>query len=257
MDWAHQALPGVQPKGHGAGEPGSHPGAGPRGHQHSLGPGLQGKRRWLAWGEFGPGGCEEYNLVTHPIFAGYAYLRGANGVIPTVVGPGGPFDYNKPMNNSKWNTGPQQFPPAEKPIRSYTARGSGGVTGPIYRYDGKPVSSRKFSPHFDKSWFVTVFGGKGMMIFKPNAGGTQLSDSLKWFNAFNFDRALAMEMEPDGALYVFNYAGRYDPTAASPPTLQPSRASPGFSYRARNGRTIRPAASLMRIPLEGCVNRCG
>jgi hypothetical protein len=107
------------------------------------------------------------------------------------------------------------LPPAEKPIRSYSAGSGGGTTGPIYRYDGKSASTRKFPPHFDKAWFVTDFDWKGLMAFRVNPDGTRLVDSLKWFDSFNFDRVLAMEMGPDGALYVVNYAGRYDATAAT------------------------------------------
>lgn len=169
-------------------------------------------RRWVAWGEFGinqPTITEEHNLVTHPAFTGFPYWSGNNYSVleEPYLGIAGVKDPAAPMNNSKWNKGPRQLPPAQPAIHSYLR--SGAITGPIYRYDGDLASPIKIPPHFDKAWFVTDWrwpsGGVGVRIYQVSDDGKKLTDSLGWFGTFGFDHPLDFRQGPDGALYVVNY----------------------------------------------------
>lgn len=217
-------------------------------------------RERLAWGEFLPPGVDEHNLVNHPTFAGYPYWGGPGD---RAFAKGGSLA--APMNNSRWNKGPRQLPPAEPALHPYfTPGGGGGVTGPIYRYDGALKSKIKFPPHFDKAWFVTDFFWSGVKILGVNEAGERLNDSLDWFGVFNLENALDMEQGPDGALYVLNYAGRYTSTAntsfgrieytgsclPAEPSL-PTRIGipgPGNPGGAEDGFVIRPGILYVTLP---------
>lgn len=159
---------------------------------------------------------EEHNLVTHPVFAGYPYFAGNQTAVlrePYLTQAGGPKSAAAPMNDSKWNKGPKQLPPAEPGLDTYFSHG--GTTGPIYRYDGDLQSAVKFPPHFDKAWFVTDYAWTGATAFELDEAGARILDSVNLFNNFGFAQPLDFKQGPDGALYTFNYGGAHPGTAST------------------------------------------
>ena len=130
-------------------------------------------RGWVTWGEFGPNRMgatriEELNVTTHAVYGGYPYWAGKNEFLLNGMQPwaGYNMDPKAPVNNSKWNEGPKELPPADTPRYAYSAYLNNGflvgnhpVVGPIYHYDPKSPSGIKFPPHFDRAWFMAFLAG--------------------------------------------------------------------------------------------------
>lgn len=178
--------------------------------------------RWLTWGEFGPNRdrVEELNLANRPIFSGYPYWAGKNIFVLADVQPWGSagMDPEAPVNNSVWNEGPRELPPAEPALIAYSNDGNGfqvgnhPISGPIYRYDGDLDSPVKLPPHFDGSWF-SVDRWSGVRIFKVNGRGDGYTDSMALATDTRFTRPVDLKQGPDGAIYVVDYAGYHSTTA--------------------------------------------
>lgn len=200
-------------------------------------------KRWLAWGEFGVNTnntmTEEHNLVTHPAFGGYPYFAGGFGTgvgsgyytlwsgtgsgVYQAAHPGLAQDPIGPVNNSTWNKGPKQLPPVTPALHTYMhGSGAGAITGPIYQYDPDSKSAIKWPPHFDGSWFLTDWvqgngnnGFKGAKIFKLDASGGKVIDSVKWFQNLDWFEPISFDQGPDGAIYVIMYHGWHTATTGT------------------------------------------
>jgi glucose/arabinose dehydrogenase len=174
-------------------------------------------RRWVVDGNCGPDGpgtwdidadrhtgpTEEFNLLTHPTFMGWPYFAGPNIWIDDKHDPA------YPINDSPWRGGVERLPPAEEAIYSYPRQCA--MTGPIYRYDPDLDSDMKLPPHFNRAWFVTDFNQSWMKTFYLNDEGTEITNVDETaFPGKQFYKPLTMDIGPDGALYINNYAGYND-----------------------------------------------
>lgn len=167
-------------------------------------------RRWITTGDVGPDNgaqMEEHNLYKAPAFSGWPYFAGKN------LMHRGNKDPNAPTNTSKWNKGLKTLPPATPAIRSYGT--ATAVTGPIYRYDGDLQSAVKFPPHFHRKWFIAEFKQNWIRVATLDEAGTRIEKEDVIFQNHRFTNPLDMQMGPDGALYVLNYAGYFNSTAAT------------------------------------------
>lgn len=167
------------------------------------------ERKAITWGDVGPDAgrlTEEYNLATRPGNFGWPFYAGNN----ILLGGGGTPD--KPINSDRTNTGIQELMPAIPALHSY--KQACAVTGPVYYYDGQSGSKVRFPPHFHGAWFVSDFNNDSVHVLKLNAAGTQVTDRMQILKSFKFTNPIEMQMGPDGALYVVNYAG-YRTTSAS------------------------------------------
>jgi cytochrome c len=167
---------------------------------------------WLTWGDIGPDNgwdTEEYNLFKQPGYGGWPYFAGSEGNAHYS------FRLNKdpkaPVNNSPNNTGLKQLPPARGAIVGY--RQSAAVTGPIYHYDPSLKSTVKMPPHFDGKWMVSDFNQNLTRVLTLDAAGDKVTDNRILFASGKFTNPLQMDIGPDGALYVLEYAGFFSSTA--------------------------------------------
>lgn len=179
---------------------------------------------WVVWGDFGPDRevVEELNLANHPLYAGYPYWAGKNIFILAGREPyaSANMDVRAPINNSKWNLGPKELPPAEPAMIAYSNSGNGfqvgnhPTSGPIYRYDANSDSPVKLPPHLDGAWF-SVDRWSGARVFKVNETGDGYVDSIPLATDMRFTRPVDMKQGPDGAVYVVDYAGYHSTVAAT------------------------------------------
>lgn len=232
------------------------------------------KTRYAVWGDFGPTQqrTEELNLTTRPHYAGYPYWAGQNLFVLDMVQPwaSAGMKAEAPVNNSQWNTGPKELPPAEPSIIAFAHEMPGAAflrdgfptSGPVYRYDEKVDSHVKFPPHFDGAWFAT---GRfiGLRMFKFNDAGTALTDSAVFKGAAgeptaHWVRPIELKQGPDGALYLLEFygynestplthIGRYEYTGSCKPGVptlsRPPRKLPeGIRVGARAIAVDRPGA---------------
>jgi cytochrome c len=195
----------------------------------------------------GPAGMDEFNATRTAGNFGWPMFMGPN--LPynnfdyAANKAGTFFDKNAPVNNSKYNTGLKQLPPARPAILAYgkdslnnpwTGFMRGGavpITGPIYRYDGKNPSKTKLPPHFEGKWFIADANQKWLRVIGLD---DQASKALTVGNAFtgiSFASTQAytivgMAIGIDGALYVVDNgnksAYRIEYTGSCLPDVTPS-----------------------------------
>jgi glucose/arabinose dehydrogenase/cytochrome c551/c552 len=188
------------------------------------------KNSFLYWGEVGPDanndslatrgprGYDEFNQAQKAGFFGWPLFIGPN--IPYheynyATGVSGPaFDPEKPINNSKNNTGIKELPPAQPAMIWYPYAaspefpevGSGGRTtmaGPIYYTDLYPKATR-FPDYYNKKviFYDWIRGWIKAITLQPNGD----FDKMEPFMASTkFNAPIDMETGPDGRIYVLEY----------------------------------------------------
>jgi glucose/arabinose dehydrogenase len=159
-------------------------------------------KKAITWGDIGPDGkgqTEEHNYTTVPGNFGYPYFAGNNVALQ------GNAPASAPVNTNAKNTGLAALPPAIPAIDPYQQLAA--ITGPIYRYNGMSKSTVKFPPHFDGLWFVGDFQNSKLDTIHLNAAGTAIASKGSVFPTFHFYGPIDMQMGPDGAMYIINYAG--------------------------------------------------
>ncbi|MFI1015062.1 ThuA domain-containing protein [Streptomyces sp. NPDC020965] len=123
---------------------------------------------------------------------------------------GAPFDCAAPKNDSPYNTGLTELPPAQKAWLPYDGGsvpelGSGSESpmgGPVYRYDADNPSPVKFPEAYDGDYFAGEFGRRWIKRIEQGADG-----AISSINPFPWTGTQIMDMTfgPDGALYVLDY----------------------------------------------------
>jgi hypothetical protein len=81
------------------------------------------------------------------------------------------------------------------------------MTGPIYRYDPDLKSDIKLPPHFHRIWFITDFNQSWVNALYLTDEGDSVIGEETAFPGKRFYKPLAMDIGPDGALYINNYSG--------------------------------------------------
>ncbi len=97
-------------------------------------------KRWMAWGVVNYSGInDEFNLITHPVFAGWPYFH-KNNVRACNNGK----DPDAPTNNSPYNSGVTDLPPATPSVLSNLVNVA--MSGPIYLFDPTLDSPTQIPP---------------------------------------------------------------------------------------------------------------
>jgi cytochrome c len=170
-------------------------------------------KRWLAWGTVNyNSSSDEYNITDHPIFSGFPYFMADNQ--PTCT-HGKSAD--KPTNNSKFNSGVVDLPPAIGGTLNYsTTKENVAIGGPIYSFDPSLDYDYKFPPHFDNHWFVGSYASSHYYVVTVDASGSPLKasgsmlklDQTGLLKNASFRNYLQSTFGKDGALYFLNYDGQ-------------------------------------------------
>ncbi|WP_326570805.1 ThuA domain-containing protein [Actinacidiphila glaucinigra] len=162
----------------------------------------------------GPGGQVEFARVTKAGNFGWPFCTGDND--PYVdydfaTGQSGEtFDCAAPKNESPYNTGLTDLPPAQAAWIPYDGGsvpefGSGSESpmgGPVYRYDPELDSPVKFPEAYDGDFFAGEFGRRWIKRIEQGEDGTvQSINNVPWTGTQIMDMAFG----PDGALYVLDY----------------------------------------------------
>ncbi|MFD4139789.1 ThuA domain-containing protein [Streptomyces sp. NPDC058572] len=162
----------------------------------------------------GPAGQVEFARVTGPGNFGWPFCTGNNDpYIDYDFGTkesGAAFDCAALKNDSPYNTGLVDLPPAQKAWIPYNGGsvpefGTGSESpmgGPVYRYDAASDSPVKFPEEYDGDFFAGEFGRRWIKRIEQGADGTvQSINPVSWTGTQIMDMAFG----PDGALYVLDY----------------------------------------------------
>jgi cytochrome c len=188
------------------------------------------KNSYLYWGEVGPDaqndsfatrgprGYDEVNQARKagffgwPYFVGnnypyheYDYATGTSGII---------FDPNKPINNSKNNTGLRELPPAQPAFiwypygasADFPQVGTGGrnaMAGPVYYTDMFPKETR-LPDYYNGKLFIYdwIRGWIKVVTMLPNGDFDKMEP---FFPSIKVNSLIDMEVGPDGKLYLLEY----------------------------------------------------
>jgi cytochrome c len=241
----------------------------------------------------GPAQHEEFNLVRKAGNFGWPYFMGDNQAyrdwdyVANTTGPA--FNPQAVVNNSVNNTGVNNLPPAEPPIasREYgkagkttdgaakfpAFMGTTALTGPIYYYDGRIANAYKLPPHFDRKWLMTDHGTGIINIATLDARGESVTELVRSVIDVPLDRPVALEVGPDGGLYVIEYAagnfqftnstkisrieytGNCRPATPVPPEIPTALATrnaarPRLMARVEGGQAVRLPAGVPGFSLH-------
>jgi glucose/arabinose dehydrogenase len=201
----------------------------------------------VSWGDYGPDagaadpqrgpmGYVEWQstAINKPINGGWPYCHGPNANYNewnfATATPGPWFDCNAgAQNNSTWNTGLAQVPPATAPQLYYgdnnthqpwpeltdfgPAGGQGPMGGPVYHFDATNPSTTKFPAYWDSKAFFAEFSQDYLAVFDvqwPDGPVDHIThflpnSALETNGQPITDSPIDIEFGPDGSLYVLDY----------------------------------------------------
>ncbi len=165
-------------------------------------------KRWLAWGVVNYQSVnDEFNLTTHPVFAGYPYFHDNN----LTTCDTGTMDPAFPKNNSPLHTGVVDLPPATPGMINNLVNVA--ISGPIYAFDVSLDSKTKFPPHLNQSWMQMSFQSNQIHMSTLDTTAITVKKTQRIDNSLFTGAAIRSPLQakygPDGALYILNYDGFY------------------------------------------------
>lgn len=205
------------------------------GHRNPWRPTLDSKTGYLYWGEvgpdastdsiWGPKGYDEFNQAKGPGFFGWPYFIGDN--FPYVEHDfdtdtyGKPFDVNKPVNNSRNNTGLTELPTPVVPAMIYYpygvsevfpelgSSGRSATGGPVFRKaDFAKDAPFVFPAYYEGKWLIVDFMRGWIYAVSMDENG-DMTGMERFLPEYTFSSAIDMDFGPDGALYILEYGSAW------------------------------------------------
>lgn len=185
---------------------------------------------FVYWGEVGPDaggdgprgpkGYDELNQARGPGNFGWPLFIADNKPYAaydyTTKTVGARFDPAHPLNDSRYNTGARELPPAQPAWIWYPYDASpefpmldapGGRTacaGPVYHFDPALASPTKFPAAFDGRLFVYEWSRHWIKTVRMDARG-DVADIGAFLPDERFVRPVDMQFGPEGSLYLLEY----------------------------------------------------
>lgn len=251
------------------GTPGTRPEIYVMGNRNPYRISIDRKTGYLYWGEVGPDaandsldtrgprGYDELNQAKKagffgwPLFVGdnypyreYDYSTGKSGKA---------FDPEKPVNESRNNTGIRELPPATPAMiwypyavsKDFPELGTGGrnaMAGPVYHSQNHPEKTR-FPAYFDgKLFFYDWMRGWVRLVSMDGEGN--YAGSEPFMPSTKFNSPIDMEMGPDGRLYVLEYGtgwfSKNSDAALSRVDYNPGNLAPKVAWKMDRNSGVLP-----------------
>ncbi|NJM93882.1 MAG: carbohydrate-binding protein, partial [Cytophagales bacterium] len=187
---------------------------------------------YVLWGEVGPDtgldgpqgpqSYDEFNLARQPGFYGWPYFIADQKAYPdwdfATNTPGSMQDPKRPQNNSPYNYGARDLPPAQPsliwypygPSLIWPVLGQGSrsaMGGPLYRYD-RYQGKNKLPRYYDGKWFIYEWARDWIMCveFGPDWRPVQITPFL---TEWKLNNPIDLKLGRDGSLYVLEYGSNY------------------------------------------------
>jgi cytochrome c len=186
---------------------------------------------FLYWGEVGPDagenkdgrgprGHDEMNQARQAGYFGWPLFVADNRAynqydfVKKQSGPA--FDANKPINDSRHNTGQTALPPAQKAFIYYpyvdspefggivSKGGRNAMGGPVYYYDDYADSKVKFPRYYDSKFFAYDWMRDWINPVKMTKDG-DFESMERFMPNMKFNHPMDMQFANDGSLYVLEY----------------------------------------------------
>ena len=213
------------------GTPGTRPEIFVMGNRNPFRIGVDKKNGFLYWGDVGPdagqanenrgpAGFDEIGQARTAGFFGWPLFIADNKPYMdysfSEKKSVGKFDPAKPINDSPFNTGIKELPPAQPAFIFYphspstrfpAVNGGGGRTamaGPVYYFDANLKSDYKLPAEFDHTLFIYEWS-RNWIIAVHLDENEKIKKMEKVWTGMTFKRPMDMELGPDGCLYVIEY----------------------------------------------------
>ena len=169
---------------------------------------------WLFWGEVGPDanvesemgpeGMDEINVVKTAGNYGWPYFSGKNEPYRnTYVNPNFYYDHTSPVNLSKWNTGPDNLPPARASWLEFFH--ACFLAGPRYYFDPAISNPKKLPADFHGAFFYYDFNTSKIWVVHMDNNGNILSNQQFAAGIIGGAGFIDLKVGPDGQLYILEY----------------------------------------------------
>lgn len=189
------------------------------------------KTGYLYWGDVGPdagganekrgpAGFDEIGQAREAGFFGWPYFiadnKAYNDYDFATKESKPPRDPAHPINDSPYNTGIKELPPAQPAFIYYphspssrfpAVNGGGGRTamaGPVYYFDPNLKSEHKLPAEFDHTLFIYEWSRNWIVAVHLDEND-KIKKMEKVFTGMTFKRPMDMELGADGCLYVIEY----------------------------------------------------
>ncbi len=191
------------------------------------------KTNWLYWGDVGPDvgeasiqgpqSYDEWNQARQAGNFGWPYFVADNKAYPdwdfTTNTPGEYFDPEHPVNDSPYNYGSRELPPAkgamiwypysESDIWPNLGTGSrSAMAGPIFYSDRYPNSSVKFPDYYNGKFFIYEWARSWIKVVTFDEEGHPVKIE-PFLPDMPVSKPIDMEFGPDGAMYLLEYGANY------------------------------------------------
>jgi cytochrome c len=215
------------------GTPGTRPEIYTMGNRNPWRVSIDSRTGFLYWGEVGPDanedteigprGYDEFNQARTPGFFGWPYFVGPNKAFPyydyALGKPLEPKDPNRPINDSRNNTGLRELPPAQPAFiwypyavsEEFPEMGSGGRSatgGPIFRQADFPDAPRVFPAYYEGHWFAADLARGWIMAIRIDDNGDYQSME-RFVPGYRPSEIIDIKFGPEGDLYVLDYGSTW------------------------------------------------
>ncbi|MEM9986315.1 MAG: PQQ-dependent sugar dehydrogenase, partial [Bacteroidota bacterium] len=190
---------------------------------------------YLYWGDvgpdvgdssrYGPRSYDEWNQARQAGNFGWPYFIGDNRAYPdrdfTTDTVGAFFNPIQPVNNSPFNTGNQQLPPAHKAMiwypyalsDSFPMLGTGSrssMAGPVYRkiLHDSLASPNALPAYYEGKLFMYEWARSWIKLASFDEQGN-LNQIEPFLPDFQISKPIDLEFGPDGSLYLLEYGQNY------------------------------------------------
>ncbi len=204
------------------------------GHRNPWRLSIDSKTDYLYWGEvgpdasvdstgWGPRGFDEFNQARHAGNFGW----------PLVIADNQPYgsvdfatnksrfliDPAKPINNSPYNTGLNELPPAQKAFIWYPyglssefpllgSSGRSATGGPVFRQTDFVGAKRPYPAYYEGKWFITDFMRGWIMVVSMDEQSNYQSME-RFLPNETVGSAIDMKFAPNGDLYLLEYGSAW------------------------------------------------
>ena len=171
----------------------------------------------------GPRGHDEVNVATEAGFFGWPLFIGNNKPYHqrsfAEGTTGEAFDPEHPINDSRYNTGTRELPPAQPAMIYYPYAvsdefpelGTGGrnaMAGPVFHRDDYADAEGRFPEYYDGKFFFYDWMRDYIMAGSLDADG-RVTSFEPFLPSEEFFHPIDMLFAPDGSLYVIEYGRKW------------------------------------------------
>lgn len=175
-------------------------------------------------GKYGPQSYDEWNQARKPGYFGWPYFQADNKPFYDrnfeTDEVGDLYDPAHPINDSPYNTGSRELPPAQKAFIWYPkgrspefpmlGQGSNSaMSGPVYYPPASASESQvKFPAYYHGKWFIYEWARSWVQVVTFDSA-QNIARIEPFLPDEKFSKPIEMEIGPDGAIYMLEYGQNY------------------------------------------------